>query len=98
MADRITDLARARDEQRQAEAWGASHPGPDLSPGAKCGYRNCPELVEHVDDNPEISMCSWHLLRAHREYEALLDRVRWCHDHEQAYPTGQKCPGCAARG
>lgn len=96
MNERITDLAAAREERDRVDAWAASHPGPDLTPGARCGYRECPEPAEHADDNPEISMCSWHLLRATREYEAILNQVRWCADHEQVYPVGQLCPGCNA--
>lgn len=91
----IGDIAARRREHEAAAEWAARMPGPDLSADVvPCGYRNCPETADHAPGKPEISLCTYHLMRASREYEALVEGLRVCLDHEIAFSAGEGCPEC----
>ena len=92
---KVGDLAARRQEREAAAEWAARMPGPDLSATVvPCGYRNCPETADHAPGKPEISLCTYHLMRASREYDALVEGLRVCLDHEVAFPAGEGCPKC----
>ena len=61
-----------------------------------CGYRECPHRVDHAPGKPEIDLCTYHLIRASREHEALVTGERVCLDHELRFPAAQSCPECRA--
>lgn len=60
----------------------------------QCRYGDCPNRADHGKGKPEIDLCSFHLIRARNEYEALVLGERVCLDHEYRFPAGEGCPVC----